>query len=378
MLYRSSNRFPEKISALGFGCMRIPGQETDDKWQFDEDFAIRMFRHAIDSGVNYMDTAYIYSSGQNERILGRALGDGYRDRVLLTTKLPCWLCKEEADFERIFSEQLERLGTDHLDFYLLHSLSGESWKKMNEMHVMDFMEAKKREGRIRHIGFSFHGSYEEFETIARAYPWEICQLQFNYLDVNKQAGEKGIRLAGELGIPVIIMEGLLGGKLANVPANVSDVFRAFPTERSSAEWAFRFLLDRPEIVTVLSGMSDMAQLEDNLRIFSETDVGCMTSEEKELVARAREAYESRLKVSCTSCRYCMPCPAEVDIAGIFSIWNNAAMFDNMEGGKTSYGKRIEKGTDASKCVECLACEGVCPQSLPITELLKKANAELTL
>ena len=377
MQYRPFGKIADRVSALGLGCMRIPGEKTEDGWRFDEDLAVRMIRHAIDSGVNYIDTAYTYSDSQNERIVGKALADGYRDRVMLTTKLPHWACESADDFSRIFEEQLARLGTDHLDVYLLHALHGDSWEKMRDLGAIPFMEKLKAEGRIRHIGFSFHGTYDELVRILDEYPhFEVVQLQFNYLDVEEQAGERGIRLCGERGIPVIVMEGLRGGNLAKVPANVQAVFDNCQTERSPAEWAFRFLADYPEIATVLSGMTSLDMIDDNVRIFSDAAVGCLSDDEKAMMASAREAYKSRVPVNCTGCHYCKDCPAGIAIPSIFSLWSHCVMFDVREDGIKSYKKRIAEGTDASQCIGCHACEEICPQNIMVADRLREADAYL--
>ncbi len=378
MQYRKIEKLGIEVSAFGVGCMRFPMKKLEDGTDVvDEAISTPAIRHAIDSGVNYIDTAYVYSGGRkNEIALGHALRDGYREKVYVATKLPTWPVKTKDDMWRLLGESLEDLETDHIDFYLLHALNKGSFEKIRDLGALDFLTEAKAQGKIRYACFSFHDGYEAFEKIINAYDWDMAQIQFNYMDVENQAGLRGVKLAGEKGIPLVIMEGLRGGKLATAPDNVQAVFDEFPVKRSPVEWGFRWLCDFPQIATVLSGVTNLEQTENNLEIFDRCTVGAMTDEEKALMDRVREAYLSRTKVGCTGCRYCMPCPNDVEIPRIFSIWNNRFQFNEPMKGNWDYKRRIDEGHDASKCVECGACESVCPQQLNIIELLKQADAEM--
>lgn len=379
MQYRRFEKLGVDVSAFGLGCMRFPMYEVKDaegnsRREVNEELAKAIIRRAIDGGVNYIDTAYVYSDGTNESVVGRALQDGYREKVFLATKLPTWNCKEKEDLPRLFEEQCRNLQTETIDFYLVHALGRDSWKKMRDLGIREFLDDLKKKGRIRFACFSFHDSFDAFREILGDYDWDMCQVQYNYMDVENQAGLRGVTLAGERGIPVVIMEGLLGGKLANVPAEVNEIFRKADPDRSAAEWAFRWLCNHKEIVTVLSGVTDLAQLEDNLRIFSEATAGGMTQEELTTVDLAREAYQKRIRVGCTGCRYCLPCPKGVEIPDVFSLWNELYQFDeeNMQGNR-SYRRMMEKGKGADLCVSCRKCQQVCPQHLNIPDLLAQAH-----
>ncbi len=267
MQYRSFGRLDWKASALGFGCMRFPTPDGNHfSGNIDEVESLRMVRHAIDNGVNYLDTAYVYHDGQSERLLGKALKDGYREKVRLATKLPVWMVESAADFDRLLSEQLQRLQTEHIDFYLLHALSHERWNNVVLKHqLLDRAEAALADGRIGHIGFSFHDEYEAFEEIVNGSDlWSFCQIQYNYMDTENQAGMRGLKLAGSKGLAVVIMEPLMGGRLADPPKDVREAMESFPLRRSPVEWALEWLWDQPEVSVVLSGMSTMAQVEENL------------------------------------------------------------------------------------------------------------------
>ena len=379
MQYRRFDKLGVDVSAFGLGCMRFPMYEVKDaegksRRVVDEELATAIIRRAIDGGVNYVDTAYVYSHGTNESVAGRALRDGYRERVFLATKLPTWNCKTKEDLPRLFEEQCKNLETDWIDFYLVHALDGESWKKIRDLGVREFLDDLKAKGRIRFACFSFHDSFEAFEEILNDYDWDMCQLQYNYMDVENQAGTRGVTLAGEKGVPVVIMEGLLGGKLAKVPAEVGSIFEEAVPARSAAEWGFRWLCNHKEILTVLSGVTDLAQVEDNLRIFSEATVGGMSDKELAAVERARAAYQKRIRVGCTGCEYCLPCPKGVAIPEVFATWNEVYQFEeeNLQGNR-SYARLVEKGKGADLCVSCRKCQNLCPQHLNIPDLLAQAH-----
>jgi predicted aldo/keto reductase-like oxidoreductase len=342
----------------------------------DESISTPSSRYAIDHGVNYMENAYVYSNQKNETMLGHALRDGYREKVYVATKLPTWACNTREDMDRILDESLSRLETDYIDFYLVHALNKDSWKKMYDLGVLDFLDKAKASGKIRYACFSFHDNYDTFKEILDAYDWDMCQIQFNFMDVENQAGLKGLKLAGERDIPVVIMEGLLGGKLANAPDNVQALYDSWPEKRSPVEWAFRWLCNFPEVATVLSGVTDLEMTKANLEIFDRCEAGIMSDEELALIDKVREAYLSRTKIGCTGCRYCMPCPNEVDIPGIFATWNDLSLYGQKLAGNHRYAKRLNEGKGADKCIECGACEGVCPQQLSIIDALKLAHSEM--
>lgn len=371
MNMRKIEKLGIELSGFGLGCMRFPmTKDENGKDVVNESISTEIIRTAIDGGVNYIDTAYVYSNGLNEEYVGKALLDGYREKVYLATKLPVWNCHCKEDMYKLFEEQCTRLKTDHIDFYLVHSLDRQKWDKCVEWGIKDFLDDLKAKGRISYACFSFHDNYDAFEHIINDYDWDMCQIQFNYMDVENQAGLKGLKLAGSKGIPVVIMEGLLGGKLANVPDEVKELFATYDKDRSAAEWAFRWLCNFPEVATVLSGTSNVEQTLDNLRIFDGASVGCMSEKELEIVAKARELYRKRIKVDCTGCAYCMPCPADVNIPKVFAMWNNSYKYGWKD--HHYYGLKNE-GHGADKCVSCGKCMEVCPQQLKIPELLAEAK-----
>ncbi len=375
MKYRSMKKLGLKPSAFGLGCMRFNGDASGDS-TIDEQKAIALIRHAVDGGVNYLDTAYTYLNKTSEIVVGKALRDGYREKVTIATKMPLGAVKDRSSMEAVLAEQLRKLQTDHIDFYLMHGLDRKEWEAFKAIGAPEFFEDMKREGKIRFKCFSFHGPYEDFEYILNDYDWDMVQIQYNFMDVDNQAGTRGLKLAGEKGIPVVIMEGLLGGRLSGAPENVQALYDAFPVKRSPVEWAFRWLCNHPEVSVVLSGCNEKEQIDDNLRIFDTVQAGVMDADELRLMENVQKAYHDRTKIGCTGCKYCMPCPNEVNIAGIFSAWNNISLYclDPAE----DWGlKRIkENNNGANMCIGCGACEAACPQQLPIIEQLRNAWSEL--
>jgi len=367
MQYRKFGQLDWSVSALGFGCMRLPthGAPAD----INESEATRMVYHAIDQGVNYIDTAYTYHGSQSELFVGRILkASGYRQRVRLATKLPCWEVKCAQDFDRLLNEQLGKLQTDHIDFYLLHALNKGRWHEMRDLDVLEWADKAIASGRIGHLGFSFHDDYDAFQEIVDATDrWTFCQIQYNYMDIENQAGTRGLQYAAAKGLAVVIMEPLLGGRLVNPPAPVQSLWDAAPVQRSAAGWALQWLWNQPEVAVVLSGMSDMAQVEDNLSSASASGVGTLTADDLARVDEVRRLYQTLSPIPCTKCQYCMPCPNGVNIPRNFEIFNMGKMYDKLEAARGEYNHWFPKEEWASECITCQQCEALCPQSIPISE-----------
>ncbi len=370
-----------KPSALGFGAMRLPVINGDQS-QVDIPEAVRMMRYAFDHGINYVDTAYFYHGGNSEVAVGEALKDGYRERVKLATKFPIRYVKSSADFDRVFTEQLERLQTDRVDFYLLHGLNRRNWSLQRDLGVLNWMEQKVKEGRLSYLGFSFHDDYELFREIVDAYDnWTFCQVHFNYMDVDYQAGQRGVEYAAEKGLGIIIMEPLRGGQLAKKPPDpVAKVWKSYHGKRNPIEWALRWVWNRPEVSLVLSGMSTMSQVVENVAIAERAGISRLSKSEINIIERVSQAYKGMCPIPCTGCRYCMPCPNNVEIPTVFRIYNEAVMYNDLKMGKMRYkgpfGLKDEQ--DASNCIECGKCVEVCPQNIPVPDWLKKAHSELTI
>ncbi len=381
MQYRSLGQTGIEASILGFGCMRFPTVENPDPnsdvGNINQDEAIKMLRYGIDNGINYIDTAYPYHGGNSEIVVGNALQDGYRDKVSLVTKLPIWKIETHEDFDTTLDEQLAKLQTDYVDIYLVHALNAGTWKKAQELKVFDFLERAVADGRIKHIGFSFHDKLEVFKEIVDAYDWEVCQIQLNYLDEQYQAGLEGLHYAVAKDIGIIIMEPLRGGKLTNdLPGPVHEIWAQAQEQKSPPEWAFRWVYNHPQVAVVLSGMSTMDQVIENLAIADHGMANSLTKDELVIINNVKEFFTSRIKVNCTDCRYCLPCPQGVGIPNVFSTLNNASMWDAYPQGRRGYSRLVSKEQDASRCVECGLCEDACPQNLEIIRLLKEAHQEL--
>ncbi len=375
MQYRYFTKKQIKISTLGFGCMRLPILNKDLS-KIDEKKSKELLEFAIDKGINYIDTAYPYHQGMSELFLGKFLNDSLRKKVYLASKSPVWLVEKYEDFEKYLDEQLERLKTDYIDFYLLHSLHKKTWNNILKLNVFDFLEEAKNKGKIKYIGFSFHDQLPLFKEIIDSYPWDFCQIQLNFLDKDYQAGLEGLNYAKSKDIDVVIMEPVKGGRLATAPEDIQKIWDESPVKRSPAEWALKYILNMEEASLVLSGMTTMEQLVENIKIAEASNPGCLTINESKLIDRVSKVYKDKVKVGCTGCEYCLPCPSKVAIPDIFELYNHVYIFDKLEESKESYKSYKEKNIDATKCVECGACEEVCPQHLSIIDYLKDAEVVL--
>jgi uncharacterized protein len=379
MKYRIFGKLDWRPSALGFGCMRLPTTDNQPSGaNIDEELSIRMIRHAIDTGVNYIDTAYPYHQGNSEIVVGKALRDGFRERVKLADKLPVWLVNEPADFDRLLGEQLDKLSTDHIDFYLLHALTGKRWTEHVLKHdLLSKAQAALKDGRIRYLGFSFHDSYEVFEEILNAYDWTFCQIQYNYMDINNQAGTKGLKLAACKGIGVVVMEPLMGGNLANPPAAVRTAMDRVADRYTPADLALKWIWNQPEVSLLLSGMSTMEQVDENLRSADESAVNSFEVAEQKAIAVLRESYNTRIAVPCTNCKYCMPCPNGVDIPLNFQYFNHVSLYDDLAAAKFRYAFYLAVSERSDKCIACGECEDKCPQQIQISSWMPKVSEMLS-
>ena len=367
MEYRKFGKLGFDVSVLSFGCMRFPKQ--DDK--IDEEKSIEMVRYAIDNGVNYLDTAYVY--GDSELVVAKILKEGYREKVKLATKIPP---KRFGDFDECLKEQLDRLETDYVDFYLLHALNEKNWEKAKENNLLEALDKAKASGKIKYAAFSFHDKFSVFKEIIDSYDWDMCQIQLNYLDEDFQAGLEGLKYAASKGIAVVIMEPLKGGSLVEIPEEVKKIFDGAEEKKSAVHWAFKWLYNFPEATTILSGMSSMEQLKENLDIFENAKSDSMSEGELEIIEKVKEFYQSKFKVGCTGCNYCMPCPSGVAIPRIFKIYNDVGIGGDINYAKNLYANLVETNADASQCTECGKCEEVCPQNLTIIKDLKEAHGVL--
>lgn len=369
MQYRKFGKLDWSVSALGFGCMRLP--TIDGKaGNIDQPQTTEMIHRAIEAGVNYFDTAYGYHDQMSEVFLGKALEGGYRERVRIATKSPIWLVKESADFDRLLDEQLKRLQTETVDFYLLHALNRDSWAKVQQLDLLRRAEAAKADGRIQHLGFSFHDNLETFKQILDGYDaWEFCQIQYNYMDIAVQAGTEGLQYAAAKGLAVIVMEPLLGGKLAlDLPAT-RPLWDSAPQKRSPAAWALQWVWNHPEVSLVLSGMSTLEQVEENIQSASLSGPDSLSPAEIELIAKVRDVVNGLGPIPCTRCEYCLPCPNGVNIPRNFDVYNRVAMYDTLEGCRNEYKRWIPDDQKAAACIQCDECLSKCPQEIPISTWL---------
>lgn len=381
MQYRALPKHPSvSLPILGFGCMRLP-IVGGDMTQIDEPRAAALLESAIAQGVTYVDTAYPYHGGNSETFVGRFLEERrLRDRVTLATKLPIWLAQVEADFERLLDEQLARLRTSVIDFYMVHALSAERWEVVQRLKGLASLERALADGRIRHLGFSFHGSPDDFVTIADGYDWDFCQIQYNFMDEDFQAGTRGLRHAAARGMAVFAMEPLRGGVLAAAGSDaVTSIWSRAAERWTPAEWALRWVWNRPEVTLALSGMNAPDQLEENIRVACAARAGGLSAEQVALVAEVRDVFRAKMKVDCTTCGYCLPCPSGVAIPDVFSAYNTSSMFDARDSASAVYRFwTMGGGHGADKCAQCGECEPKCPQHIPIAEKLEEAHAHLTI
>jgi predicted aldo/keto reductase-like oxidoreductase len=376
MQYRKFGKCDFEVSALGFGCMRLPILDGDDS-NINEEEAVKLLRHAIDNGINYVDTAYPYHKGNSEIFVGKALKDGYREKVMLATKCPVWLVKSYEDFDKYLNEQLEKLQTDHIDMYLLHALGKDRWEKLKELNVFKFLEEAVKSGKVKYVGFSFHDELPVFKEIADAYDWDFCQIQYNYMDTEYQAGEEGLKYAAAKSMAVIVMEPLKGGKLAKTPPQeVQELWATADAKRSPADWALRWIWNRPEVTLLLSGMGEMDQVVENIKIADDSLPKSLTQAELDLVSKVEKKYNELIKVNCTACNYCMPCPFGVNIPRNFALLNESSMYNDVNGYSHAYNNFMAEENRANKCEECGVCETKCPQNLHIREHLKEVHAAL--
>lgn len=374
MNYRILGKTGQKVSVLGFGCMRLPVINGNMSW-IDEPEAVRMIRYALDQGVNYIDTAYVYHEGKSEPLVAKALKDGYREKAMIATKLPVWNVKKYEDMEKLLDEQLRNLDTDCIDFYLVHALNKVYWSKLVSMGLFDFLLKSREKGKVKYLGFSFHDEFDLFKEIIDSFDWSFCQIQYNYLDENFQAGRRGLKYAYSKGLGIVVMEPLRGGALVNrLSPEAKTIMENAAVKRTPAEWGLKWVWNHPEVGVVLSGMSTMEQVKANIKYAEESEI-LLSPEDNRTISAIQKSYTQKLKIRCTSCKYCMPCPEGVNIAQCFDLYNRAFMLDDVKGALFWY-NRIpdEKGRGrASDCVECGECEKHCPQNISIRERLKEVR-----
>ncbi|MCF8001505.1 MAG: aldo/keto reductase [Halanaerobiales bacterium] len=376
MIYNNFGEQDWKTSILGLGCMRLPVIDGDSE-NINEEKAIELIRYAIDNGINYVDTAWPYHGGNSEELVGKALSEGYREKVKLATKLYTPGVESIEDCEYYLDKQLERLQTDHIDLYLLHALNRKYWANYKSVNIIEWLEEKKEEGKINNIGFSFHDSYDLFEEIIDYYDWDFCQIQYNYLDTEFQAGKKGLKYAKDKGIAVVVMEPLRGGTLAQTPPlEVKNILDKSDNERNAVEWSLQWLWNQEEVDVVLSGMSNLRQLKENIELASKADQNRLNDNEMALIKKARRKFLDIFPVACTGCNYCIPCPVGVAIPNIFSLYNEAQIYDKYEANKKQY-FNMNEDSRADNCIECGQCEEACPQNLNIIDDLKDVTAYFT-
>ena len=376
MKYRKFGKLDWQVSVLGFGVMRLPLIDNNQA-QINEPEAMKMIHYAIDNGLNYIDTGYFYHGGQSEVFVGKALKGGYQAKVKVATKMPCFAVKSADDFDRFFDEQLKRLDMPKIDFYLLHGLGAASWHRLRDLGIINWAEKKMAHGYFDNFAFSFHDEYPAFKEIIDSYDnWAFAQVQYNYMDVNRQAGIQGVKYANAKNLGVVVMEPLRGGVLAKKPPeSVAKVWEA-TQQMSLAEWGLQWLWDQPEISVVLSGMSTMEQVQENMAAAERSEVGKFNQADLNLFERVREAYKNLYPIPCTGCRYCMPCPNDVAIPSIFEIYNDGVAYNVANWGRGRYIDSLLDGRRGDSCVQCNICVDACPQKIDIPDWLEKIHALL--
>jgi predicted aldo/keto reductase-like oxidoreductase len=364
MKYRKMGSLGWDVSVLGFGAMRLP---TIDTWNnIDYEKSSEMLRYAIDNGVNYVDTAWSYHTEKSEIFIGKTLTNGYREKVKLVTKSPIWLIQSRKDFHNYFNKQIEKLNTEYLDIYLFHSFNRDKWEKVKKLGLVEEMEALKSNGLIRHIGFSFHGSFDELKEIIDYYPWDVTLLQYNYVDTDYQATTEGINYAHSKNVAVAIMEPLRGGRLTKSNAEIEGILNSAPEKRTLVDWALQFVWNHPGVCTVLSGMGNLQEVNDNIGYADKSSINSLSDKELGTIDRLKKVYKSRIKVPCTNCNYCMPCPHGVNISENFYLMNNVSWAGKVENWVQHW---YDEMGDTSNCIQCGECLDKCPQNIDIpTEL----------
>lgn len=372
MNYRKIPNSKDKLSILGFGCMRFPIFENG---KIDEEKAKEMILFGVENGINYIDTAWGYHNGESEPLVGKIVEENnLRDKVYLATKLPSYLVQKKGDLEYFFNEQLKRLRTDRIDYYLIHTLNVKNWKNVVDAGIFDFMDKVKKEGKVRHIGFSFHDEFPLFKTIVDSYNWDFCMIQYNYLDIEYQAGKAGLDYAYSKGMGVFVMEPLRGGALVNnISTEIMNEWENSSKKYTPAQWGLRWVWNHENVTLLLSGMSNYEQVKENLETASSIKSPILNDDDLERVRRVRELYKKKIKVNCTRCNYCMPCRYGIDIPGAFNYYNNSSMFSDITKFKKQYSIFVKEEARASKCRKCGRCEPKCPQGIKIMTELKNAE-----
>ncbi|MCD6474743.1 MAG: aldo/keto reductase [Anaerolineaceae bacterium] len=373
MKYRTFGKSKNKISILGFGCMRFPLIDVDSS-HIDEEKSSEMLGYALDHGVNYYDTAYPYHGGESENFVGKFFAEqGGREEIHIATKYPSWLTKTADDFDRYLNEQLEKLQTDYIDYYLLHALNHDSWVKIRDLGVLSWAEKAMADGRIRELGFSFHDKYPVFEEIVDAYDWSFAQIQYNYMDIEEQAGIKGLQYAASKGMSMVVMEPIRGGRLANPPKGVADLWATSGKGSSAVDWALQWVWDQAEVSLLLSGMSTIEHVKENVASADKAGIGQLSESEQTLIEKVRDEYNSLSTIPCTDCKYCLPCTVEINIPRLFGMFNEARMYGTLEEARKGYA-RVDEDKQAAACIDCGICETKCPQHIIISDMMVKVDA----
>lgn len=372
MEYRKIKKNGQKISAISFGAMRLPLLVPNEYSSIDYSESEKMLNYAIYHGVNYFDTGYFYHNGESERFIGNFIknSDNLRKKILIATKLPSWLITNRNDMDLYLNEQLEKLHIDYIDYYYLHGLNQKLWRKLKNLNVFSFIESAISDNKIKYCGFSFHDNFDLFKEIVDYYDWTCCQIQYNFLDEKNQAGQEGLHYASDHDLGVMIMEPLRGGKLvSNVPSDIQSIYNGSLLNWSPAEWGLKWVLNHPEVTTVLSGMSSLSQVSENIHVANSAFPNCLKKSEISIIDKVKILYEKRMKIMCTNCRYCLPCPNGVNIPECFNSYNYSFMFNDKKKGRRLYKYLEGYESGADNCCSCKLCESKCPQNIHIVDLL---------